>query len=569
MYLSFFGFQRPPFDLVPDPDFLFLGETHDSALANLVLGIESGKGFVAITGPVGTGKTTVLRALLRRVDPSRKVCFLSQPEFAVSDLLRSVLGGFGAPTKSTDVVELRENIRTFLEQQEAPGILIVDEAHLVSEDALEQIRLLSNLENEKRKLLQIILSGQPELQGVLSSPRLRPLTQRIEMFYEIRPLDEEETRGYVERRVRIAGNPDGLRIDDRAYGAIHRWTGGIPRLINILSERTLITAYVSETRKVNAAIVDEAYRDLGSVTHSVMPGSDQEPPPPPPAPPAPRRQVEVPVQIPPAVASAPITEIPVAPENPDPPRVERLASPIMFRPPRRTEDRATMPSAPVAQAATARSDVVDLMRMDDPPLLAAEIRPLPPRTPKPPRPNPFHGSGDRWMAAVGIFSIVMLSVVSLGSRWASSSADSPVPVPVPVAAAEPVDAETAIDAASFVAAESPTSPAPHVSRIAADVPESRGSVAEPSLVPGAFTVHVASFRELERARSFAGTLRSETGEAVRISPSEVESGLWYRVLLGEYDSQSDALARRARLRQTHEFPFLRVVPMVHPEELEG
>ena len=272
VYDRFFGFERPPFDLVPDPDFLFLGESHDSALANLVMGIEAGKGFVVITGPIGTGKTTILRALLRRIGRTDRVCMLSQPETDTADLLRAILDGFGVPADDVPLVELRRRIRSFLAASPDPGILLVDEAHLLSEEALEHVRLLSNLEEDHRKLLQIVLSGQPELKTLLSGPRLKPLAQRIEMFYEIRPLSPEETGAYLQRRLAIANGNPGAEFTPEAAESIHVCTGGIPRLINLLADRTLLSAYVAGTRTLGPGIVAEAFEDLGEVTRAVMPG---------------------------------------------------------------------------------------------------------------------------------------------------------------------------------------------------------------------------------------------------------------------------------------------------------
>lgn len=270
MYERFFGFQRRPFDLVPDPDFLFLGESHDSALANLVLGIESEKGFIVITGAVGTGKTTILRAVLRRLGREADVAFLNQPDLDASELLRTILHEFDFPAQSDDKVALRGQLAAFLEKREQPAILVIDEAHILDEEALEQVRLLSNFELNDRKLLQIVLAGQPELKQLLSRPRLRPLAQRIEMFYEIQPLSLVESKAYIQRRIQIAGNPDGLVFEPRALEAIYDRTGGVPRLINLLAERTLITAYVAETKTITARMVREAYEDLGEVTQRVM-----------------------------------------------------------------------------------------------------------------------------------------------------------------------------------------------------------------------------------------------------------------------------------------------------------
>jgi general secretion pathway protein A len=362
VYQRYFGFQRAPFELVPDPDFLFLGESHESALANLVSGVESGKGFVAISGPVGAGKTTVLRALLRRIPREQPVCFLSQPEIEVSDLLRGILHGFGIFEKGLDRVEMRQAIRTMLDTLERPGILIVDEAHLLTEESLEQIRLLSNLEEDNRKLLQIILSGQPELKELLSRPRLRPLTQRIEMFYDIRPLDFQETAAYIDRRIRIAGNPEDLFFEPNAVSDIAELSGGIPRLINVLADRCLVTAYVSETKTITAKVVREAYEDLGEVTQSVMAQS-----------PASRRTSE---------------------------RRQAQPAPSPAERPARAQAIAPPPPRPEARpAATERSEPAPERRATS-------------------RARSSTERADRWFAIGGIVAVALVAMLSLGNRIA-------------------------------------------------------------------------------------------------------------------------------------------------------
>jgi len=470
VYEKFFGFQRAPFELVPDPDFLFLGESHEAALANLVLGIDSGRGVVAISGQVGTGKTTILRALIRRLGRQQPICYLSQPEFDTAGLLRAVLDGYGLDSTGLDKIELRRKLLDFLLSRPRAGVLIVDEAHLLSEEALEQIRLLSNLEEDRRKLLQIILAGQPELKELLSGPRLRPLAQRIEMYYEIHSLAAEETRAYIDRRLRIAGSPATLRFEGKAVDAIHRYAGGIPRLINILADRSLIAAYVEESRHITERIVREAYEDLGDVAHAVMPGDE-------------RRK-------------------------------------------------------PAADSEPARpTDVRER------PARAARVAPA-----KPPRTEP--DGRDRWFAAGGIAAVVLLAIVSLGSKGVPL-----LPVARPSEAAAETDGPREspyAEVGSGVAWEpSPERPAP------------TGVVSGP--VADLHAIHVASFRDPERARTLATSLRSETGEPVRVSPVVVKTGLWYRVLLGEYASVESALDRIAALRQVQDDTYMRPVRLVHAE----
>jgi hypothetical protein len=245
---------------------------------------------------------------------------------------------------------------------ERPGILIVDEAHLLTEESLEQIRLLSNLEEDNRKLLQIILSGQPELKELLSRPRLRPLTQRIEMFYDIRPLDFQETAAYIDRRIRIAGNPEDLFFEPNAVGDIAELSGGIPRLINVLADRCLVTAYVSETKTITAKVVREAYEDLGEVTQSVMAQS-----------PASRRTSERREAQP---APSPVERPPRAQEiAPPPPRPE-----VRPAKPKRSEPAPERRATSRARSSTERA--------------------------------------DRWFAIGGIVAVALVALLSLGNRIA-------------------------------------------------------------------------------------------------------------------------------------------------------
>ncbi len=483
-YQRFFGFERPPFDLVPDPDFLFLGESHDSALANLVMGIEAGKGFVAITGPVGAGKTTILRALLRRVGRAERVCMLNQPETDTADLLRAVLDGFGAPAGEAPLVELRRRIRELLTASAEPGILLVDEAHLLQEDALEQIRLLSNLEEEHRKLLQIVLSGQPELKTLLSTPRLRPLAQRIEMFYEIRPLTAEETAAYLDRRLAIANGDPGARFAPEAAEDVHACTGGVPRLINLLADRALLSAYVAGTHEISPALVAEAFEDLGEVTQTVMPGRPPR---------RPRIKVVKPAPVP------------------------------------RREARAVAPAAP-GPAAPMPAPLESLTELRE-------------------RRRRRAGRPGRWVAGAAVLAVAAFGVFSLAGR---ERPDAPL-------AAEPPAQSALPPAAGPVAPATTPAIAP-----AAEAPDAAGDTAAGER----FALHVASFRRLEKAEALAGQIRAASGETAVVSPIEIESGLWYRVLVGSYGSRDAARETLDRLRTTGEYSFVRTVRIPAPSAAE-
>jgi type II secretory pathway predicted ATPase ExeA/septal ring-binding cell division protein DamX len=573
MYEKFFGFQRPPFELVPDPDFLFLGESHDSALANLVVGIESGKGFIAISGPVGTGKTTVLRALLRRLGRSEKVCFLAQPELETGDLLRAILDGFGIVPEGEDVAHLRRALRETMHSSDVPGILIIDEAHLLSVDALEQIRLLSNLEEDDRKLLQIILSGQPELKKVLSSERLRPLAQRIEMFYEIRALDRADTHAYLDRRVRIAGNPDGLFFESRAVDMIHECSGGIPRLINVLADRSLITAYVAESHRITEDTVVSAYEDLGEISQAVMPGSPRI------GRHAVRRSRVRPV---PGTGFRPPRSEPVRATHDPPELAPREPAPAVVQesePPRPEPDPTPERPVPLRAGAPVASPVPAPMPEEAPAPPPVRLVDTPAASPAPGarviadweerRPEPKSGraarsavrSGpgerDRWLAGAGLAAITVLGAVSLGSRYLWEP-----PGPPRSAAAVPMAAGARAESSAVVSGPTRNGTAPVAPAVADPASETVAS-AEATAVPASpdrvWAIQVASFRTTDRANRLAVQLRRDTGEPVSVSAVNGESGIWYRVLVGEYATGEEVARRMEELRTTYDFGFLRRV----------
>jgi type II secretory pathway predicted ATPase ExeA len=528
VYEKFFGFTRPPFELLPDPDFLFLGESHDSALAHLLLGIEAGKGFVVITGAIGTGKTTLLRALLRRIGRTEDICFLYQPDFDATQLLRAILEDNGVAARGWDKVECRRALDELLRSRERPLVLIVDEAHLLTEGALEQIRLLSNYEEDNRKLLQIVLAGQPELLEVLARPRLRPLAQRIEMFYEIEPLKPEETGAYINRRVEVAGNPDGLVFEPRAVAAIHRHSGGVPRLINTLSDRCLITAYVSETRRITPRIVSEAFADLGKVARAVMDG---------------------PATAQPAAAT-----------------------------PKQPFDGAVDPESYLVEPGDLL-EVVYVGRGSAASRWEVPGRPEPRREPRPPAPlapEPALEAGvpvasasawpqervSRWLAGAALLALI---AVATGSLTTGAPEPQPKRSRAAVSAALPTlrlterdSAEASRAAQPAVALVSAVEPAVDslttaAARVAVDdtthtvaLQLATASAPEP---PSEFfyVVHAASFRQQERARAYGKTLEERTGEVLRVVAADIASGHWHRILLGDFPTRDAANERAAEL----------------------
>ena len=265
MYCEYFGFARRPFELTPDPSFLFLGEAHREGLATLVYGVQSGKGFVLITGEVGTGKTTLLHALLGRLDSSTACAFLFNPRLEPLDFFHVLFDELGIETpcrtKAEYLLALNKFLIRRLEKNE-PTLLIVDEAQNLSPELLEEIRLLSNLETPTSKLIQIMLVGQPELKDLLARPELRQLRQRIGLRHHLRPFDEKELSQYVEERLSRAGYTGRGLFKRGAIRELYAATGGTPRLVNAVCDSALLLAYSREQRMLDAALIREVSREM-------------------------------------------------------------------------------------------------------------------------------------------------------------------------------------------------------------------------------------------------------------------------------------------------------------------
>lgn len=268
MYESFFGLQEKPFSLTPNPRFLFLSKTHNEVYAHLLYGIEHRTGFVEVTGEVGTGKTTILRSLLAHLDESKyRVAFIFNPKLTAFELLRNINREFGVADDGVSNPDLIHALNEFLLAENRAGrtpILVIDEAQNLSGEVLEQIRLLSNLETEEDKLIQIILVGQPELRRHLSDHSLRQLNQRIAVRYHLRPLNQEETTSYIQNRLKIAGRTEKV-FNGSALKAVFRFSGGIPRKINLICDRALLTAYSENHRIVTARDIKQALVELSGM----------------------------------------------------------------------------------------------------------------------------------------------------------------------------------------------------------------------------------------------------------------------------------------------------------------
>jgi len=280
MYKKFFGLKENPFNVNPDPRYLYLTPNTQEALACLTYGIETRKGFILLTGEVGTGKTTLINKLLEWLHKERVfTAFVFNPRLSVSQFFDFMMADFGIPCETHQKGQMLLKLNQWLLDRYQAGeraVLVVDEAQNLSPQMLEEIRLLTNLETSTEKLLQIVLAGQPELEQKLNQPQLRQLRQRITLRAKTRQLTLEETRGYIEERMRIAGadNPD--IFSPEAVAAVHHYARGIPRVTNLLCEHALVSSFVDQKNPVPAEIVEEVARDFD--LHIVDPLAQTPPP---------------------------------------------------------------------------------------------------------------------------------------------------------------------------------------------------------------------------------------------------------------------------------------------------
>jgi len=274
MYESYYGFSEKPFSLTPDPKYLYRSQSHGDAFDLLQYAIRRREGFVVVTGDIGTGKTTLCRAVLEQIDRATFTALVLNPFLSEEDLLKRILQDFGvisrddskagrlATVSKQELIDALYDFLLGLVPIKASAVLIIDEAQNLPLSVLEQIRILSNLETDKEKLLQIILVGQRELQGLLRSSALRQLDQRVSIRYELKPLDRDSVAAYVAHRLTIAGGASSVSFASRALDRLHKLSGGIPRLINLLCDRSLLAGFSERSNRITAEMVEQAAASL-------------------------------------------------------------------------------------------------------------------------------------------------------------------------------------------------------------------------------------------------------------------------------------------------------------------
>ena len=269
LYLNFYGFERDPFGVTPDPEFLYLTPGHKEALAQLLYAIQEKKGFILVTAEVGMGKTTLLEALRQELDPNTAVAYVSNSLLPFPAILEYMLEEFEIEKPGESAAQRLVVLQNFLVERHGAGqntVLILDEAQNLYPQTLEQIRLLSNFETTKEKILQIVLVGQPELLARLEMPELRQLKQRISIMCTIPPMTRSSTRNYIRTRLRMAGARDLGIFTEAAIEHIVEYAGGIPRIVNTVCDHCLLIGYADQTRRIDRGVVDQAigYLEAGA-----------------------------------------------------------------------------------------------------------------------------------------------------------------------------------------------------------------------------------------------------------------------------------------------------------------
>jgi general secretion pathway protein A len=265
MYSKYYGLRESPFNVTSDPNFLFLSKAHKEALAYLLYGIRQKKGFIEITGEIGAGKTTLCRALIRHLDKNAKTALILNSSLSGPQLLEAIVEDLGLLPARKSKISLFRQLNNFLLQEvkrNSSVVLILDEAQNLKTASLEEIRLLSNLETEKQKLFQIILVGQPQLKEKLNSPSLVQLRQRIAVRFHIGPLEKKEISNYIYHRLKVAGSKGDIIFKKEALDKISEYSGGIPRLINLVCDRALLMGFVIGTKIIDYGMIEKSIFEI-------------------------------------------------------------------------------------------------------------------------------------------------------------------------------------------------------------------------------------------------------------------------------------------------------------------
>lgn len=276
MYEAFYGFREKPFSIIPDPSFLYFSPKHQMAFDLLEYGLMNQAGFNVITGEIGTGKTTLIRHLLRRLGPDTSVGLISNTHRSFGELLQWILFAYGLEYKGKEKVEMFHTFLDFMLQQYAQNkrtVLIVDEAQNMAPETLEELRMLSNVNADKDQVLQVILVGQAQLRDLLRRPDLEQFAQRIAVDYHLEPLDQEETRTYIRHRVNVAGRSTDL-FDDASCDAVYLHSQGVPRLINLLCDTALVYGFAEQQQSIDASLVHDVARD--KVKGGIFPSQEKK-----------------------------------------------------------------------------------------------------------------------------------------------------------------------------------------------------------------------------------------------------------------------------------------------------
>ncbi len=267
MYCQFYGLKEKPFNVTSDPSFFFLSRQHREALSHLSYGVTQRKGIIVITGDVGAGKTTLCRYFLNQLGPNIKTAFILNPYFSDVELLEAIIKDFGIRSFSPSKLSLVSQLNKFLLKESEAGnniVLIIDEAQNLKPELLEQVRLLSNLETEKNKLLQVILVGQPQLNRTLNLDDLKQLRQRIMVRFHLTSLEDDEVKDYIDHRLSIAAGTRRIEFTHDAIRHISEFSSGTPRLINMICDRALLAGFVAETHTIDTGIINRCFAELES-----------------------------------------------------------------------------------------------------------------------------------------------------------------------------------------------------------------------------------------------------------------------------------------------------------------